>query len=256
MPTNLQLDMATLAGFLLILTRLGGILVFVPIPGARGAAEPARVLLVLSLSVALFPFGPRPDVQALGGGQFLCWMAGEALMGIAVGMLVGFLSESLVFGAQAIVVQAGFSYASAVDPNSQADSTVLQIIAQLAANLLFFATGMDHVVLKAFVRSLETCPPGSRGPGWNEAGALVGMGGAMLELGIRLALPVAGLLLLTDVTLALVGRIQTQLQLLSLAFPAKMLGTLAALAALAPMMAWVYRSASTRFESALFQLIR
>jgi flagellar biosynthetic protein FliR len=40
---------------------------------------------------------------------------------------------------------------------------------------------------------------------------------------VRLALPVVALLVMVDVALALLGRINAQLQLLSLAFPAKML---------------------------------
>ena len=40
---------------------------------------------------------------------------------------------------------------------------------------------------------------------------------------MRLALPVVALLVMVDVALALMGRLNAQLQLLSLAFPAKML---------------------------------
>jgi len=54
------------------------------------------------------------------------------------------------------------------------------------------------------------------------------------------------LLLLIDVALALLGRIQQQLQLLSLAFPAKMLATLAILAALAPTTARIFEGAAGR----------
>ena len=49
---------------------------------------------------------------------------------------------------------------------------------------------------------------------------------------MRLALPVVALLVMVDVALALLGRLNAQLQLLSLAFPAKMLTALA-------MLSWV-----------------
>ncbi len=42
-------------------------------------------------------------------------------------------------------------------------------------------------------------------------------------MGVRLALPVVALLVMVDIALALLGRLNAQLQLLSLAFPAKML---------------------------------
>jgi flagellar biosynthetic protein FliR len=256
MRGDLQFDISTLAAFLMLVARLGAMLVFVPIPGTRNVLDAVRVMLVLTLSIALLPVAPKPHLEQLTLGWMLCLLAGETLIGLGVGLLVGWVSESLIFGVQANVLQAGFSYSSAVDPTSQADSTVMQIIAQLMANLLFFAGGLDGVVLRAFARSLVVCPPGGPVPGWREAHGVVMMGSAMLELGLRLALPIAALLLLSDFTLALVGRLQNQLQLLSLSFPVKMLGSLAALAALTPMMVWIFRSATARLGPALGAYLR
>lgn len=256
MGSELSFDPGSLAAFLLVLFRLGGILAFVPIPGSRMVVEPARLLLILSLSVALYPVWPEVKATDLTMGRFALWVAGETLLGVGAGVLVGMLSECLVFGAQTVVMQAGFSYASTFDPSSQADSTVLQTTAQLAANLLFFTAGVDRIVLRAFARSLEACPPGSVEMSRESAAQLVHFGGEMLALGVRLALPIAGLLLLTDLTLAVVGRLQAQLQLLSLAFPVKMLGSLAALALMAPTMAWIYQLGLSRMTGVLSALIR
>jgi flagellar biosynthetic protein FliR len=52
----------------------------------------------------------------------------------------------------------------------------------------------------------------------------------MFTLGLRLALPVVALLVMVDVALALMGRINSHLQMLTLAFPAKMMAALAILA--------------------------
>ena len=40
MPANLTLSLGTLYGFLLVLARVGGRTVFVPLPGMKGAPEP------------------------------------------------------------------------------------------------------------------------------------------------------------------------------------------------------------------------
>ena len=58
------------------------------------------------------------------------------------------------------------------------------------------------------------------------ARSVVRLGGEMLSVGLRLALPVLALLLLVDLSLALLGRLNAQLQLLSMAFPAKMMTAL------------------------------
>lgn len=231
-----------LFGFLLVLTRVAGLLVAVPVPGARAMAAPARVLFALATALSLAPLWPRTVPQ--GVGQFAVWLGMEAAFGLGVGLILGFVAETLLFGAQSMALQAGFSYASMIDPNSQANSSVLQLLAQLTVNLLFFAAGLDHAALRAVARSLETFPPGSgwEGAVWLEA--ILAGGTAMLDLGLRLALPVAGLMLLADLTLALASRLQAQLQLLSMAFPLKMLIALAALAALAPVVVWIHRSAA------------
>ena len=44
----------------------------------------------------------------------------------------------------------------------------------------------------------------------------------LFSVGLRLALPVVALLVMVDIALALLSRVNAQLQLLTLAFPAKM----------------------------------
>ena len=212
-------------------------------------ADPARIVFVVGLTTALAPLWPQARPGA--SGELVLWILVELAFGLGVGLALGLAAEALVFGAQAMALQAGYAYASTIDHASQADSPVLQVLAQLAANLLFFSTGMDHLAVRAIARSLETFPPGAAlaPASWMELAARGGA--AMLELGLRLALPVVGLLLLTDLALSLASRVQAQLQLLSLAFPLKMLMTLVVLAATAPLAAWVYRTGGLRAAALL-----
>lgn len=229
-------------GFLLVLVRVAGLMVAVPVPGAWMLAGPARALFALAIAVSLAPLWPQARPEGIG--QLALWMGTEAAFGLGVGLVLGFAVETLLISAQSIALQAGFSYASTIDPSSQANSSVLQLLAQLTANLLFFASGLDHAAVRAFARSLQAFPPGLRWDGQPWVEALAAGGAAMAELGLRLALPVVGLLLLTDVTLSLASRIQGQLQLLAMAFPLKMLIGLAVLAALAPVTVWIHRAAA------------
>ena len=241
---------------LLLLARLGGILIYVPIPGAKSAPLPARVFLVVSLSLALLPSFLQSQAPPAGLGQLTLWLVGEMAFGLMVGLLISFLAEGLAFGLQAIAIQAGFSYSSTIDPNSEADSGVLQTIAQVTANLLFFQLGGDVIVIRAFARSLHSWPPGSASLGWPAVESIAAFSGAMLDLGLRLALPIAALLFLTDLSLALMARLQSQLQLLSLAFPVKMLATLAFLSVLIPVVPILYRTGLQMAVGHLGRLIR
>jgi flagellar biosynthetic protein FliR len=83
-----------------------------------------------------------------------------------------------------------------------------------------------------FSASLERIPPGAYVFQLTSAEAFIRLGAGLLAAGARLALPVVALLVMVDVALALMGRLNAQLQLLALAFPAKMLTALFVLAAI------------------------
>src|SRR5947209_919237 len=79
------------------------------------------------------------NAAAMGPARIAGFVFSEAAFGITVGLALSFITEALIFGAQAVSMQAGFSYASTVDPTTQADSSVMAVFAQLGASLLFFA---------------------------------------------------------------------------------------------------------------------
>ena len=125
--------------------------------------------------------------------------------------------------AQVLGLQAGYGYASTIDPNTQADSGILLVLSQLMAGMMFFALGLDREILRLFARSLDKVPVGTYIFGPSSAESLIRLGSSLFSTGVRLALPVVALLVMVDVALALLGRLNSQLQLLSLAFPVKML---------------------------------
>jgi flagellar biosynthesis protein FliR len=61
--SNLALSAGTLYAFLLVLARVSGALVFVPLPGIRGAPEPVRAALALGFTLALFGRWPAVDAS-------------------------------------------------------------------------------------------------------------------------------------------------------------------------------------------------
>jgi flagellar biosynthetic protein FliR len=230
MGTELKLETGTLYAFLLVLTRVSGAFIFVPLPGIKAGPDLVRAALAGSITLALMPRWPAIASTGLGFGTLVGWILAEAGLGIGVGIAVAFLSEIFQMGAQIISLQAGYSFASTIDPTSGADSSVMLSIAQTVAGLLFFATGLDHQVLMAFAQSLTVHPPGQVVLSTSLLSLVIQAGAAMFSTGLRLVLPLLALLLIVDISLALLARLNSQLQLITLAFPIKMLLSLALLA--------------------------
>jgi flagellar biosynthetic protein FliR len=252
MGTELRLDLGTVYAFILVLARVAGVFVFVPLPGIKAGPELARSMLALSVTMALFPRWPAVAADGVSIGVLIGWILAEAGLGIAVGVAVGLVAEMFQMGAQIISLQAGYSFASTIDPTSGADSSVLLTIAQAAAGLLFFAVGLDRQVLMAFAHSLETHPPGQFALTGAMAQQIIQAGAAIFTTGLRLVLPIVALLLIVDISLALLARLNAQLQLITLAFPIKMLVTLG-------MLAWlviVFPKVFTQSSAQIVRLVR
>jgi flagellar biosynthesis protein FliR len=237
MHASLAIHASLLLGFLLVLARMAGIFVFLPLPGLKAGPDAAKIVLAMGLTIALYSQWPVIEPVPQSIVQLAGWMIAEAGIGLAIGLAVAFIIEGLTVAAQAISTQAGFAYASTVDPSTEADSTVLILLAQLTAGLLFFAMGLDRQLLMILSRSLVTSPPGSFTASRPSVEGLVMLGSVVFSTGIRLVLPLITLLFLVDLSVGLLGRLNSQLQLIALAFPLKIalsLGALSLLLLLAP----------------------
>ena len=226
MSDNVTLSAGALYGFLLVLARVGGSLIFVPLPGVKSAPEAARIALALGFTLALYGQWPVVRTDAVTVALLAGWALAEAAVGLAIGVSVTIALEAFTLAAQVLGLQAGYAYASTIDPNTEADSGILLVFAQLMSGMLFFALGLDREILRLFAISLEKIPAGEYVFSRATAEPLIRLGATLFSVGVRLALPVVALLVMVDVALALLGRINAQLQLLTLAFPAKMLTTL------------------------------
>lgn len=244
-----------LYGFLLVLARMTGVFIFLPLPGLQSGPSAPKILLAMVLTFGMYSRWPVLASAPQSMMQVAGWMLAEAAIGVATGLAAAFLIEAVTFAAQAISTQAGFAYASTIDPNTEADSTVLLILAQLTAGLLFFAMGFDRVLLTILARSLETHPPGAFVASPANVEALVLLGSTIFTTGVHLALPLMALLFLIDLSIGLLGRLNSQLQLIALAFPAKMFAALAALSFLVLLIPKLYEQVGQASFTALGHLL-
>ncbi len=251
MPNEAQALPPFLYAALLVLARVSGLFIFVPIPGIRSGPDIARIVLSASITLALQPFWPNLTWTDPTWGQLLRALLLECLLGLLLGLLVGYLAEAFSFGAQMLSLQAGYSFASTIDPATQAESGVLSVLAQLVAGLLFFAAGLDRQVLQTLADTLVSCPPGSFTLGQSVAVQVARLGTEMLAAGLRLVFPVVLLLVSIDLTLGLLARLNGHMQLLNLAFSAKMLIALLGLNWLVPLWPKIYASSAAHLFGSL-----
>ncbi len=229
-----EIPAAWVVNMALLLARMAALTVFTPLPGAPAAPVQARVALAAMLAFLLAPAaraGLTPDDLASPAVVWLIATAAlsEAALGAAIGVALRLLLEAFSLAAQTLGFQAGYSYINMVDPTTQVDASILNVALALLANLLFFAFDLHLHLIRVLAAGLDAHPLGAFAVQPADADAFIALGGMTFDTAVRLALPVVALLLLVDLTLGLLNQAQPRMQLLTLAFPLKIVAAVAAL---------------------------
>ena len=138
-PMTLGLPVSTMIAFLLVLARVAGLVAFLPVPGFRNAPGSSAWCSRWRSRSRCFRCGRLCRTHCRRSANWSAWRSPKPDSGWWSGLAVAFLTEGFQVAAQVLGVQAGYGFASTIDPTSQADSGVLQVMMTLITGLLFFS---------------------------------------------------------------------------------------------------------------------
>jgi len=204
-----------IAGVLTIGVRLSGLMLFAPFFGS--VAIPARIkaVLVLALTIVLFPvvgheIAPRP----LGQWPFL--VITEFVIGAGMGVATNLVFEAAQLAGQVLGVQMGYSLVNILDPQTQVDTAVVSLFYQSIVMLLFLRMDVHYWLLRAIGNSFDYLPPGTAHLNGLFTFGVLKAAGSLFGLGIQIAAPVLSATLAADVVLGLLGKASPQMPLMLL----------------------------------------
>ena len=210
------------AQFLFVLARLSAAVVAVPILGARGVPAPAKIGLAVLLSLIVLPLEAEPrGVAPTQLPLFASALGSEVLVGLAIGVAVSLVFHGLEMAASIVGVQIGFGLHGVVDPLSGQQSSVIEQFYRLVVTLVFFAVNGHYLVIGALLRTFEVVPPGTADMTLIAGERVVPFFSSLFVVAVRIALPVMGTLMLTDLAMGLVARTVPQMNVLVVGFPVK-----------------------------------
>jgi flagellar biosynthetic protein FliR len=222
-------------GFALVLLRTAGLLVTVPILGARVVPARVRLALAVLLSLAVFAGAGAPSAPPPGGvpGLVLA-VAGETAMGLLAGLAARFVLDAALAAGQLIGISMGIGFAALVDPTSGAESNapgeMLLTLAQLGA----LAMGIHREAIGWLARSVQVWPPGGPLALERLASHAIGQGVLGATLAVRIAFPVLAAVIVGYAITGVLTRTAPQISLSSIGFSVAILAGGAALYLVAP----------------------
>lgn len=210
----------TVYAVLLASVRMVAWLLVAPPFNSRSVPVLVKVVLGFSLASAAYPLMAEARIPVS-----TVEMLGTVVVQVGIGAAMGFLT-SLLFAAVAaagalIDLLGGFSIAQAFDPLTSTSTTVIGNLHQMLAVLLLFASGGHLMVIGGLLRTFELLPVG-------EVPDIAGLPDLLSRAisvffitAVQIALPMAAVLFLADLGLALMTKIAPQLNALNVMFPVK-----------------------------------
>jgi len=198
--------------------RVGGFVLAAPIASETVIPPFVKIILSLSLAFLMAPLVQIPAALSIFSGAGLLAAVQEILIGIAIGMVVQLAFESLTFAGQTISMTMGLGFATLVDPQRGAQTTVLGQMFMIIGMLTYLAINGHLVLLGALAQSFQSLPIGGGHIDKNFLLSVVLWGARVFESGLLIALPAVIALVIVNLALGVVTRAAPQLNLFGVGF--------------------------------------
>jgi flagellar biosynthetic protein FliR len=220
---------------MLIATRVLAVLATSPVLSAKSVPPQAKIGLGLFTSLILVPVIARDGLPA---GADISWtaLAGEALVGALSGFAATVAYTAVVFGANILDFQAGFSMGALYDQTLGSQGAVLERFYGALAALLFFQTDAHHMVIQALVQLFNVVPLGTFSLSRINPDLLAQIAASSFLVALELVFPVLVALLLADMALGVLARVAPQFGIFQIGLQVKVGLALLAIAATMPLM--------------------
>ena len=225
--------------FMAIITRISGLLSSAPLFSTYPIPTQVKIWLAAMVAFILFPivqmntqFAVPTTVPALTIILFK-----EFLIGFAIGYCAKILFIGIELGVSTFTIQMGLSADQALNPTSGGNSPVITQAFTYLATMMFIILGAHQWLFAAIYNSFKSLPIGytiNFTPSFVEQ--IVIITSQMFSIGLSIALPIFGILFITDVLLGFTSKMMPQMNIFMVSLPLKIyLGLLLSLIFMRPM---------------------
>ena len=204
----------------LVFARMLGFFRFCPIFNRKDIPPLVKIPLALIVTSFILPF-LSPEKVLTECDSF----ALSILLNVVVGAMIGYMAQLITIaidsGAEMINMQMGLSSATALDPTTSAQVSILTKMISLMGILIFINVGGVYWLFKALLRSFEIFPLYSAHVPLAQLvkmDLLIKMSSNTLYMGLQIASPILMATMAQDIILGVVQRTAPQVQVFSLSF--------------------------------------
>jgi flagellar biosynthetic protein FliR len=235
--------LAQLPLFLLVASRMGGVIITSPVFNNRFIPPQLRAALAFILALLVLPRASASPGMTEGSTLILAAML-ELLTGMVIGFLTQLILAVMAMAGSLVDIDMGFTIAQILDPVTGRAEPLLGTFFQSLTLVVYLMLNAHHWLIRALAESYSAVPAGGLSLGTTAPIYIVAMFGSLLSLAVQIVLPFTAVMLLTTVALAGINRAVAQLNIFALGLGTKALVGLVLLFLifpyLLPRMEWLF----------------
>jgi len=229
--TDLDAILDHIPPLLLVVTRIGGLMIYGPIFGSSVIPVRVKAFLAFTIGVATYPLlsAKFPEWTTF---HLSLWTLGPLMaMEVLVGLIIGYLASlpllAMQTGGLIMGQQMGLGFAQLYNPAIDDEADIIGQMLFFMAVAAFLAIGGHEMMIVAVLKSFERIPPGGFALDLDFLHLLGGMLLSSLELALRVAAPVLAFVFLETIALGFLAKTVPQLNIMTLGFPSRIIAGVA-----------------------------
>jgi flagellar biosynthesis protein FliR len=252
---SLHLFLPEFQSFLVLVSRIGGIVAAFPMLGGRTVPVQIKIALVVMLGIALSPLIHLPPMSR-DAIEMTAGLASELLIGLIIGLAVRLLFGALEVAGDLLGTQIGFGAVQLLDPMTSQQSALLSEYFRIIASLVFLSVNAHMVVVAAIVSSYDAIPPFGARLSSDLGEEVLQLSQHMFLVALKLSAPVLVAMILINLLLAMLGRAVAQINVFVLSFPLTITGGLLVLGLSLPYTVSLFEQEFTGLHDTIERLLR
>lgn len=250
-------DLSMLPIFILIFVRCVTFLWASPLMTLPGIPAVVKSGFGFVLAILIYPLVAETDIVLYSGlfGYGLM-IAGEVAVGLGMGYICTLTFNAIRMAGQLIDMNVGFAMSQMMDPVSGSMNTLVGRFLYYVTLATFLAMDGHYGLIWGIAKSFELLPLHAAQFDGAVMLFVIRVFANAITLALKVAIPVTGALLMTDISLGMMGRTAPQMNIFMLGFPFKIMLGMVSLAVLLPLLGTVFATIFDQMHKDLLLLVR
>ena len=218
------LSPANIVIFVIIFTRISGMLFSMPLISTYPIPQQVKIWLVALVSFLLFPMvaGTVGFSVPQSMPELALYLFREFSIGYIIGFCANFLFAAVQIGGEFVSIQIGITMSQVLDPATGEQTQVVSQMYTYLATMVFIGLNAHQWLFAALYKSFQALPPGVDFVFTGDiVSQVLHMCASIFTIGISMILPIFCVMFISEVLMGFMSKMMPQMNIFMVAIPLK-----------------------------------